>query len=475
MSARGGVHAAARRAVAEARPIHYGAALVATDPPSHRGASVNGRPRAVPLAAGVALAALLASCDAEPLPTLELWASGREGEVVSELMPEFEARHPGLHVHVQQIPFMGAHEKLLTAVVGESTPDLAPLGNTWLPELAMIGALDPLDETLARSSVVRATDYFEGIWNTNLYEGRLYGIPWYVDTRIMFYRSDLLREAGFDSPPADWGTWVRMLEALQQRFAERGDTDKVPLYLRLDEPEFLIALAQQGGQSLLRDGNRFGNFRGPAFRRALELYVHLVQARLVPRHGMTQIANMWDEFARGNFVFYVSGPWQLGELARRLPPEVADSWATAPLPGVSGPGSSLALGSSLVVFSGSKRKAAAWSLIEYLSEPEVQRRFYELCGDLPPRRESWSGERFSSDPHVGAFRDQLERMEPTAPVPEWERILQQVAIVSERAALGNLSVEQAVTQLDTRVDHILEKRRWILERSSTTAAVRGPR
>jgi len=428
------------------------------------------RPRRIArLALAVALARVTSGCDAVSTPTLELWAAGREGEVVSELMPEFEARHPGLRVHVQPLPFLGAHEKLLTAVVGESAPDLAPLGNTWLPEFAMIGALDPLDDAVARSAVIRSADYFEGVWSTNLYEGRQYGVPWYVDTRLLFYRRDLLREAGFEAPPSDWAGWLAMLEALARRFAARGENDKTPIYLRLDEPELLIALAQQTGEPLLRDGLRYGNFRGPGFRRALEFYVNMFRAGLAPQHGMTQIGNLWDEFARGNFIFYVSGPWQLGELERRLPPELADSWATAPLPGATGPGSSLALGSSLVVFSGSKRKAAAWSLIEYLSEPAVQRRFYELTGDLPPRRETWTDERLTSDRNVAAFRAQLERMEPTAPVPEWERIQKEVAIISERAARGALGIEQALAELDARADRILEKRRWILERSSAAA------
>src|SRR6186997_242735 len=51
--------------------------------------------------------------------TLRIWAMGREGEVLSQLMPAFEKEHPGIHVEVQQIPWTAAHEKLLTAYVGE--------------------------------------------------------------------------------------------------------------------------------------------------------------------------------------------------------------------------------------------------------------------------------------------------------------------------------------------------------------------
>jgi multiple sugar transport system substrate-binding protein len=408
-------------------------------------------------------------CVRSDADALELWAAGREGEVVAELIPGFEALHPGLHVRVQQMPWLGAHEKLLTAVVAESTPDVAPLGNTWIAEFAMIGALEALDGRLSGSAAIDERDYFQGAWATNRFAGAQYGVPWYVDTRLLFYRSDILAEAGFDHPPQTWAEWHAMLVALRARFDQRGEFQRSPLYLPLHEPEPLLALALQQGEPLLRDGDRYGNFRSAGFRRALAFYVSLFQAKLAPKIGV-EIGNMFSEFALGNFVFYIGGPWQIGEFSRRLPPELQGSWATAPLPGTDGPGSSLAFGSSLVVFSGSNKKDAAWSFIEYLSRPEVQRRFYELTGDLPPRRQSWLGPELTTDPHTAAFRSQLERIEATPAVPEWERITAEVKIIGEIAARGRIGVDQAAAELDARVDRILEKRRWLLERDEQAAS-----
>lgn len=58
------------------------------------------------------------------------WAFGREGEVVQQMIPEFERRHSGTRVHVQQIPWSAAREKLLTAFVGDAMPDVFQAGNT---------------------------------------------------------------------------------------------------------------------------------------------------------------------------------------------------------------------------------------------------------------------------------------------------------------------------------------------------------
>src|SRR6185369_12040644 len=85
---------------------------------------------------------------------VRFWAMGREGEVVAQLIPEFERSHPGVRVEVQQLPWSAAHEKLLTAFAGDVTPDLCQLGNTWIPEFAALDALEPLDARGATSTVI---------------------------------------------------------------------------------------------------------------------------------------------------------------------------------------------------------------------------------------------------------------------------------------------------------------------------------
>ena len=391
---------------------------------------------------------------------VRFWAMGREGEVVAELLPEFERTHPDIHVKVQQLPWTAAHEKLLTAFAGDATPDLCQLGNTWIPEFVALNALEPLDRFAAASSIVQADDYFAGIWDTNRVEGKLYGVPWYVDTRLLFYRRDLLKDAGFSAPPRSWPEWKEMLDAL----GKHGRPHRYAILLPLNEFEPLLALALQQDEPLLREGGRWGNFEGAGFRRALSFYLEMFQQGWAPPLANAAVSNVWNEFGRGRFAFYISGPWNIGEFKRRLPPEQQDAWMTGPLPGPAGPGASIAGGSSLVVFRASRHQAAAWQLVAYLSQPAVQRRFHALTGDLPPRRATWNDAGLASDVHARAFREQLERVKPAPKVPEWERIATEMRLVAERAVHGELSVDQAAKELDARADRILEKRRWLLAR-----------
>lgn len=407
------------------------------------------------------VALMLAGCSSsQDAHTLTFWTIGREGEAVVKLLPEFEREHPGIQVKVQQMPLTAAHQKLLTAFAGNSTPDVTQLGNTWLPEFVALRALEPLQQRVAASTVVKPADYFEHIWSTNLIDGALYGVPWYVDTRLLFYRRDLLKAAGFDAPPRDWAQWRAMLAALSH--PDRGNYG---ILLPTNEYEQLMSLALQQPESMLRDGGRYGNFRSAGFKRALAFYVDTFRLHQAPAITAVEAGNPWEEFGRGVYAFYFSGPWNIGEFRQRLPADRENEWATAPLPGPDGGASGAAGGSSLVIFRRSTHKDEAWALIEYLSRPDVQQRFYDLLGDMPARRSAWDGGSLRTDPKVQAFREQLEHVEATPPVPEWEQIANEMQLVAAQAVAGELTIDEAAAEIDRRADRILEKRRWILDHS----------
>ena len=411
---------------------------------------------------------LLAACSGSGSgSTLRFWALGREGEVVQLLLPEFERANPGVHVQVQQIPWTAAHEKLLTAFVGGSTPDLAQLGNTWIPDLVALGALEPLGARV-RVSALAPAEFFPGIWATNEIGGEPYGVPWYVDTRVLFYRSDLFARAGVARPPRSWEEWrddMRRIKALP-------GGDHYAMLMPTDEWAQPVILALQAGADLLRDGGRRADFKEPRFRQAFQFYVSLFAERLAPPLGNAQVANLYQQFADGYFASVITGPWNLEKFHLRLPPERQGDWATAPLAAVEEadyPGVSLAGGSSIVIFIPSKKKDSAFRLIEFLAEPKQQLAFYRLTGDLPARLAAWNDPVLTGESHLLAFREQLHHVTPMPRVPEWEHIAWAIAEATERVILGQQTEDQSLDRLQTEVDRMLEKRRFLLDRRARGA------
>ncbi len=169
-----------------------------------RGASSSCSPRRM-------LVLLVAARVREPT-THPLLGDGARGRSRAGARARFERENPGVRVHVQQIPWTAAHEKLLTALRRALDARLAQLGNTWIAGVRRrLRALEPLDARARRSAsgAVPDSGYFAGIWDTNVIDGAALRRPWYVDTRVLFYRKDILARAGYDSMPANLGRVAR--------------------------------------------------------------------------------------------------------------------------------------------------------------------------------------------------------------------------------------------------------------------------
>ncbi|HEX6095377.1 MAG TPA: sugar ABC transporter substrate-binding protein, partial [Thermoanaerobaculia bacterium] len=395
---------------------------------------------------------------------LRFWGMGREGEVVAQLIPEFERRNPGIRVRVQQVPWTAAHEKLLTAFVGDAMPDVAQLGNTWVPEFAALGALEPLDARVARSETLSRPAYFGGIWATNVVNDTTFGIPWYVDTRVLFYRTDMI-----PVPPRTWSEWTAIMQRLKSQSADR---DFYPLVMPTNEwPQPVIMALNRGARLVDERGHAL--FDEPQFIDGFSFYVDLFRRGWVPTVSNTQVANIYQQFGDGQFAMFISGPWDIGNLRTRLTKEQQETWSTAPLPAPDGqpyPGLSLAGGSSLVITKRSQKQDAAKKFIAFLSRPEIQAKFFELSGDLPARRSAWDAPGLRDDREIAAYRLQLDRTVALPRVPEAENIVNAVAEHGQLAIRGQYDARGAALALDAKIEAMLEKRRWVLSRSQREAA-----
>lgn len=402
------------------------------------------------LAAGIAgsAALLLGGCRRDP--GLTFWAIGNEAAALPALLPDL-----GLGaIEVQPLPWSGAHQKLLTGFVGESLPDLAQVGNSWLAELAALDAIDPVPADLEL-----AADQFAAVLESNRIGGRLVAVPWYVDTRVQFYRTDLFTRAGYDAPPLDWREW----KAALARIRAQGAGETYGVLLPLDEFEHLQTMALSAGATFLRENGTRGAFSAPEFLEALGFYKSLFDEGLAPVVTSAQIANRWAEFARGWFAVYPAGPWMIEEMRSRLPAAMQDQWSTAPHPGPRGPGATAPGGSSLVVFSRGRRKRAAWEVVRRMLDPAAQLALHRATGDLPARRSVWRKAELAEDRVIAPFARQLERARPLPEVPEWERVVTEMQVVADRMVRGGHTARGAAAEMDLRVDEILAKRRWMME------------
>ncbi|NWF51363.1 MAG: sugar ABC transporter substrate-binding protein [Ignavibacteriaceae bacterium] len=396
--------------------------------------------------------------------TIKFWAMGSEAEYVTKLVPEFEKRNPGIKVKVQAVPWNAAQEKLITAFASDNTPDACQLGNTWVPQFTYLNAIINLDDFIAESKVIRKENYFPGIWDTNVIDSAVYGIPWYVDTRLMFYRTDTFERAGYKQPPKSWDELYDLCKKIKALYKGK---DKYAIYLPTNEwPPFII-FGLQNNASLLKDNNTRAYFSSREFKEAFDFLIKFHKEKLAPI-GISQVTNVYQALKDEYFSVYISGPWNINEFKKWMTGNLTDKWSTAPMPSKSGedyPGVSLAGGSSLVIFKNSENKKEVWKFIEYLSEKETQIEFYKLLYNLPAVKEAWEDSLIENNDYMKAFYEQFNNVVATPKIPEWEQIaFSKVQQYAELAARDAMSIDEALSNLDKDVDVILEKRRWLLEK-----------
>ena len=133
-----------------------------------------------------------------PEGDITVWAMGTEGDNLGVLADAFMEEFPDVSVEVTAVPWDAAHDRLVTAIAGGDVPDVSMIGTTWMGEFATMGGLEPTPDS------IDPAQFFEGAWNTTVVDGMSYGVPWYVETRLVYYRTDLAEEGGFNQAPATW-------------------------------------------------------------------------------------------------------------------------------------------------------------------------------------------------------------------------------------------------------------------------------
>ena len=403
------------------------------------------RRRALTLAGGAALSGCMSRDDHR----VTWWAMGTTGENAPILLPPF-TRTTGIDVDLQAVPWTGAHEKLLTGFAGGSLPDVMMLNTGWLPELNLLGALAPPPSALL-------SGHLPGASASVTIAGRAWAVPWTADSWVQFYRRDLIAEVGYPAPPLDWAEWTRMAQKVVRRHPDRFAT----LHL-LDWPEPLFAYAAQTGEPLLRDRAGRGNFRSPGFRAALAFYKQVFDFKLSPRVTGAEAGDTYIGLRRGWFAILPSDAVFIGDARRPEHRIVPGTWGAAATPGPRGAGEAMARGTCLAVSRTARNPAAAWRLVAFLTGADLQRRIFGITGDLPTRSQAWA--MLPPDPVTGLFATQIADSVAPPAVPEWERITGEVQQVAEAMVRGHFGVDAAAAEMDARVDRILAKRRWLLER-----------
>ena len=374
--------------------------------------------------------------------TITVWAMGGEGDKLPTLAKEFEALNPGVKIEVTAIPFDAAHDKLATAITANKTPDVSQIGTTWMGEFAT-QALDPTPATIDKSL------FFEGAQKTTEVGGTSYGVPWYVETRLVYYRKDLAAKAGITTLPTDWAGLKAMAKAMQTKAGAKWGID-----LQAGGQgswQSILPFAWSNGAEVATADQKKYTFDTPETAEAVKYYqsyfTDKIAAKQLPQNSRA------PSFVNGSVPMFISGPWEMSGLNELGKAGFKDKYGVMMMPKQK-TATSFVGGSDLAVFKNSKNRDSAWKFVQWLSDPKTQVKFFALSTDLPSVKSAWTDPALTADPKLAVFGKQLEDAKAPPATATWEQVATTFDTEMEKVAKSGLDPAAALKAVQSSADSI---------------------
>ncbi|MFE6716382.1 sugar ABC transporter substrate-binding protein [Streptomyces albidoflavus] len=384
------------------------------------------------------------AADAEQ--TLTVWAMGAEGEKLAEVAEEYEKENPHLKVKVTPVGWDVAHQKLVSAAAAGNLPDIAQMGGSYLGEFAELGVLEPVD-----TQRFQEKDFFPAGWQQGEVDGEVYGVPWYVDTRVLYYRTDLAEKAGVDKAPTDWKELRALASAYQKDAGTKWGLSIQPSGLDTVQ-SFYPFLYSAGGEIIDEDGKAVVD--SPAAVKALEEYGAYFDKGLANK-SVPPGYDVVKDFGNGRVPMFFGGPWHV-TLLNEGQPAIKGKWAVAEVPADEA-SVSMAGGSSLTVSKDSPHKAAAEEFISYLTSTEGQADWYERTKDLPANTTAWESGALADDPALKVFEKQMKTAKASPTLANLSEITDKVDQAIAQVTQGKATAEEALGKAKAQIEGLVQK------------------
>ena len=390
----------------------------------------------------IAICAVLTTT-VEAKETVEWWQFWTDPGIkptIEAIVSEFETANPDIDINITDLTWADGQQKIVIAFSAGTAPDLLEVGSDWLAQFAANGYLTDLSTEMAADS-----GKFKG-WGLTTYEGKLYGKPWILGTRVLFGNRDLMKRAGMDTTfvPLSLASLQNAAFAVQKLgggiYGWGSNTSELHRLYK----KFLPIFWSFGAQ-LFTDDNRYCIISSQKGIAALDYYKLLSDScgYVADQRGIE------DAFLDGKIGFIISGDWLLKRIElenRKI------NLMTTLIPGPQYPGKSFLGGEVLVVNEKSKKRDAAIKFINFITSPANQVRFCKANRSANPSSvEAQADPYFSSNPHLLTFIKQINSSICPPVDPNWPLMEDAIEKAVEDALFGRKLVATALRDAQLKI------------------------
>jgi len=377
-----------------------------------------------------------------------------------KVIAAYEESHSGVTVKWVDVPYDAAVQKLLAAVAAGNPPDVVNLSSNFLSKFYSFGALMKLNGRLPDSA---RTSYLPNAMKNGVYSTDTVALPWYLNTYVLIYNNQMLREAGFsgrDVPQTFDG-----MVLFARRFKDMSG--KFAFFLNIGKDSFLpMVLESEGIHLISADGSR-AIFNSPEGVAAVEKWVRLFRDGYLPRETVSgRASSLIEPYMSGQVASVFTGPVFLGRV-RANAPAIYDVTGTVPaLVGKTGESELAVMSISIMATTKHPREAVDFAL--YVTNAENQLAFSKIVTTYPSVTSALDDPFFTKDdgtPETHARVTGAKEL-PTAKrlrtyfaIPDYDMLTEAFDEAIQTACLDNMSTKDALDRAAGRWNAILRSQR----------------
>ena len=322
--------------------------------------------------------------------SLTYWGLWEPESVMNQIITDYQQTHPNVSINYTKQSPKDYRERLQSALISGSGPDIFRLHNTWVPMLK--NELEP-----APSGTIDLSVFYLVVSDDLKISQKTYAVPLEFDGLALFYNPQILQQAG-KSVPTTW-------EELRNTAAEltvKDATGKIQTAgVALGTTNNVDNFSDILGLMILQNGGDPGSPTSQLVQDAVQFYTIF-----------TSTDQVWDEtlpsstyaFATEKVAMFFAPSWRAFQI-KETNPDL--EFATAPVPQLPGPDVAWASYWAEGVAKRSENTDVAWEFLEYLSSKEAVTKLYTAESNLRLFGEPYSlkelGSSLESDSYVGAF------------------------------------------------------------------------
>lgn len=376
-------------------------------------------------------------------------------DYINNLINIYEKNNNNIKIKWIDVPSSEIEKKTLANIAGGTPPDLINLNPMFTSKMAELNALEPLDDLTSNFKDL----YLPNIWKASIFDGKTFGIPWYLSTSVTIYNKDIFRQAGIDLSKVVIN--FKELKSIGRKIKEK--TKKYLFMPSLGDKDKLLQIFVQDGIDLLDKNNKPVFYTQQAVE-TLTYWVSLYKENIIPRDSITEghRASI-DRFQTGSLAMLTTGPQFLRIIKENSPQLYKNLGVTYQLTGKSG---KLNVGvMNLVIPKGSKHKDQAIKFAQFITNSENQVNFCKLVPILPSIQEALNNEYFQKISSTALIEDLARKISVSQlkqstilipPMKKSSELIDKFSSIVNRAFLENVSPEEVLKQASLEWEKILK-------------------